>query len=147
VDDEEVVTSGLGPEASAGTYVSFDYFMSIQHPNNKVFLDAFRAKFGKDALMNTVGVAMYNAAHMAALAIEKTGEVSTDALREGLEDLTFNNAPQGSVTMRKLDHQLVVPSYLMRVREGWTSVNDMFEEIKSVPEAVPLDGRCEYPLK
>jgi urea transport system substrate-binding protein len=147
VDDEEVVTSGLGPKASAGGYVSFDYFMSIAHPNNKTFLAAFRKKFGADALMNTVGVAMYNAAHMAAMAIEKTKEVSTEAIREGLEDLSFDQAPQGTVTMRKLDHQLVVPSYLMRVREGWTSVNDMFEEVMSVPEAIPLDARCEYPLK
>lgn len=147
VDDEEVVTSGLGPETSQGTYVSFDYFMSIDHPNNKTFLKSFRNKFGKDALMNTVGVAMYNAAHMTALAIEKTGEVSTDAIREGLEDLTFDKAPQGTVTMRKLDHQLVLPSYLMRVREGWTGVNDMFEEVQSVAEAVPLDARCKYPLK
>jgi urea transport system substrate-binding protein len=147
VDDEEVVTSGLGPEVSAGTYVSFDYFMSIQHPNNKTFLEAFKKKFGADALMNTVGVAMYNAAHMTALAIEKKGEVSTDAIREGLEDLVFDQAPQGKVTMRKLDHQAVVPSYLMRVREGWTSVNDMFEEVMSVPEAIPLDARCDYPLK
>jgi urea transport system substrate-binding protein len=147
VDDEEVVTSGLGPRVSAGTYVSFDYFMSIDHPNNTTFLAAFRKKFGPAALMNTVGVAMYNAAHMAALAIEKTGEVGTDALREGLEDLTFDKAPQGAVTMRKLDHQAVVPSYLMRVREGWTGVGDMFEEVKSVPEAVPLDARCDFPLK
>ncbi len=147
VDDEEVVTSGLGPQASEGTYVSFDYFMSIDHPNNKTFLKSFHTKFGKDALMNTVGVAMYNAAHMAALAIEKTGEVSTDAIREGLEDLTFDKAPQGTVTMRKLDHQLVLPSFLMRVRKGWTSVNDMFEEIQSVTKAVPLDARCKYPLQ
>jgi urea transport system substrate-binding protein len=147
VDDEEVVTSGLGPEASAGTYVSFDYFMSIKHPNNRKFLDAFRKKFGQGALMNTVGVAMYNAAHMAALAIEKKGELSTTALREGLEDLVFENAPQGPVKMRKLDHQTVLPSYLMRVRQGWTGVGDMFEEVMSVPEAVPLDARCDYPLK
>jgi len=59
----------------------------------------------------------------------------------------FDKAPQGKVTMRKLDHQAVVPSYLMRVREDWTSVNDMFEEVMSVPEAIPLDARCEYPLK
>ncbi len=147
VDDEEVVTSGLGPEVSAGHYVSFDYFMSIGHANNKTFLESFKKKYGPDALMNTVGVAMYNAAHMAALAIERKGEVSTDALREGLEDLVFDKAPQGTVTMRKLDHQAVVPSYLMRVRAGWTSVNDMFEEIMSVPEAIPLDARCDYPLK
>ena len=82
VDDEEVVTSGLGPDVSAGAYVSFDYFMTIKNPNNEAFLKRFRAKFGKDALMNTVGVAMYNAAHMATLAIKKAGKVTTDSLRE-----------------------------------------------------------------
>ncbi|MDA8251690.1 MAG: substrate-binding protein, partial [Rhodospirillales bacterium] len=109
VDDEEVVTSGLGPEVSAGAYVSFDYFMSIKNPNNAAFLQRFRAKFGKDALMNTVGVAMYNAAHMAAMALTKAGKVSTDALREGLHDLTFTKAPQGTVTMRARDNQMILP--------------------------------------
>ena len=146
VDDEEVVTSGLGPEVSQGDYVSFDYFMTIVHPNNKAFLERFRAKFGQDALMNTVGVAMYNAAYMAAAAIEKTGEVSTDALREGLRGMTFDGGPQGPVRMREIDHQMVVPSYLMRVREGWTSVNDMFEEVQSFESVEPLDARCDLPL-
>ena len=146
VDDEEVVTSGLGPEVSQGDYVSFDYFMSIEHPNNEAFLDRFKAKFGQDALMNTVGVAMYNAAYMAAAAIEKTGEVSTDALREGLRGTTFDDAPQGPVRMREIDHQMVVPSYLMQVRDGWTSVNDMFEEVQSFESVEPLDARCDLPL-
>ena len=46
--------------------------------------------------------------------------------------MTFDEAPQGPVRMREIDHQMVVPSYLMRVREGWTSVNDMFEEVQSL---------------
>ena len=37
VDDEEVVTSGLGHEVSSGTYVSFDYFMTIKHQITKIF--------------------------------------------------------------------------------------------------------------
>jgi urea transport system substrate-binding protein len=146
VDDEEVVTSGLGPEVSQGDYVSFDYFMTIEQPNNKAFLERFKQEFGQDALMNTVGVAMYNAAHMAAKAIEKTGEVSTDSLREGLKGMTFDEAPQGLVRMREIDNQMVVPSYLMRVREGWTGVNDMFEEVQSFESVEPLDARCDLPL-
>lgn len=146
VDDEEVVTSGLGPEVSQGDYVSFDYFMSIEHPNNKAFLERFKASFGQDALMNTVGVAMYNAAYMAAAALEKTGEVSTDALREGLRGITFEGGPQSPVRMREIDHQMVLPSYLMQVREGWTSVNDMFEEVQSFESVEPLDARCDLPL-
>lgn len=143
VDDEEVVTSGLGPDVSAGTYVSFDYFMSIKNPNNEAFLSRFRAKFGKDALMNTVGVAMYNAAHMAALAITKTGKVTTEGLRDGLKDLEYDKAPQGKVTMRGLDHQMVLPSYLMKVRQGWTGVGDMFEEVRHLDSVTPANARCK----
>ncbi len=98
VDDEEVVTTGLGPKVSGGDYVSFDYFMSIKHPNNAPFLERFRKKFGQDALMNTVGVAMYNGAHMAARAIEKAGEVSTESLRDALKEITFDGGPQGPGT-------------------------------------------------
>ncbi len=146
VDDEEVVTSGLGPKVSANTYVSFDYFMSIDTPNNKAFLDKFKAKFGNNTLVNTVGVGMYNAAHMAAMAIAKAGEVNTKALRTNLKGLTFDKAPQGSVTMREQDNQAIVPSYLMKVRENWTGVNDMFEKVQSLDRAIPLDARCDLPL-
>jgi urea transport system substrate-binding protein len=146
VDDEEVVTSGLGPAVSANTYVSFDYFMSIDTPNNKVFLEKFKAKFGKDALVNTVGVGMYNAAHMAAIAIKKAGEVSTKALRKNLKGVVFDKAPQGKVTMREIDNQAIVPSYLMKVRDNWTGVDDMFEKVQSFDQAIPLDARCDLPL-
>lgn len=146
VDDEEVVTTGLGPEVSGGDYVSFDYFMSIKHPNNASFLERFKKKFGADALMNTVGVAMYNAAHMAAKAIGAAGKVDTDSLRDALGGIEFANAPQGPVKMRALDHQIVVPSYLMKVRSDWTSVNDMFEEVQSFEAVEPLDARCDLPL-
>lgn len=143
VDDEEVVTSGLGPEVSAGTYVSFDYFMTIQHPNNKAFLERFSAKYGKDALMNTVGVGMYNAAHMAALAIEKAGSTKTDDVRAALKGMTFDGAPQGPIRLRAEDHQAVLPSYLMKVRAGWTGVNDMFEEVKSLQAVEPKAAACK----
>jgi urea transport system substrate-binding protein len=143
VDDEEVVTTGLGPDVSAGAFVSFDYFMSIKNPNNEAFLNRFRAKFGKNALMNTVGVAMYNAAHMAALAITKTGKVTTEGLRDGLKDLEYDKAPQGEVKMRGLDNQMVLPSYLMKVRQGWTGVGDMFEEVRHLDSVTPADARCK----
>jgi urea transport system substrate-binding protein len=146
VDDEEVVTSGLGPDVSQNDYVSFDYFMSIKHPNNAPFLERFKAKYGQDALVNTVGVAMYNAAHMAALALEKAGEVSTEGLRANLKGISFDKAPQGPVKMREIDNQAVLPSYLMKVRPGWTGVNDMFEEVQSFEAVEPLDARCDLPL-
>lgn len=143
VDDEEVVTSGLGQDVPANDYVSFDYFMSLKTANNGPFLERFKAEFGNDALMNTVGVAMYNAAHMSAKALEAAGEVSSEALRANLKGMTFDGAPQGPVRMREVDNQLVLPSYLMRVNPQWTSVNDMFIEVQGLESVEPLTARCE----
>jgi len=146
VGDEEFLTLALGPKVSAGDYASFDYFMSIKNPNNKHFLDSYRAEAGPDATLNTVAAGMYNAAHVAAMALEKSGEVSTEAMRDGLKDLVFDGAPQGSVRMRGIDHQLVLPSYLMRVRKGWTSARDMFEPVHVVASVEPLPAQCTLPL-
>ena len=120
--------------------------MSIKHPNNAKFLTAFKKKFGNDALMNTVGVAMYNAAHMAALAIKKAGKVDTKSLRENLKGISFKDAHQGPVTMRADDNQIIVPSYLMQVNPTWTGVNNMFNEVQSFQKVVPLAARCSLPL-
>lgn len=138
LDDEEIVTSRIGPEASAGDYATFDYFMSIAHPNNQAFLRRFRAKFGQHELINTVGVAMYNAAHMAAIAVARAGGVGTGALRESLRNLAFDRAPQGSIRIRPQDNQAVLPSYLMRVCQDWTGVNDMFQEVQSFQAVEPM---------
>lgn len=148
VDDGPIVTHSLGPEVAGGAYVSFDYFMSIKNTNNKRFLENFHQRFGKKKLMNTVGVAMYNIGHMAAMAMEKEGNVSTDALRRGLKGLTFDGAPQGSVTMRAEDNQAILPSYLMRVNDHWSGPLDMFKQIKHVPHVEPKPASCTHlPLK
>ncbi len=146
VDDEEAATTGVGPEASAGDYVSFDYFWSIETPNNKKFRELVKEKY-PDVLMNTVGVAMYNAAHMAHMAMEAQNEVSTEALRKGLADLTFDGAPQGSVTMRGEDHQAVLPSYLVQVQPNWTGPDDMFKVVQGIESVTPVTAACdELPL-
>ncbi|MDR7554256.1 MAG: substrate-binding protein [Armatimonadota bacterium] len=137
VDDEEIVTTRVGAEASAGDYASFDYFMALHHPNNHGFLARLRRKFGRDAMTNTVGVAMYNAAHMVVQAIAHAGTLETGAVREALSHLRFDGAPQGTVRMRPTDHQAILPSHLLRVRAGWTGGHDMFEPVQSFESVEP----------
>jgi urea transport system substrate-binding protein len=144
VDDEEAATSGIGPDATEGDYVSFDYFWSIDTPNNAAFRKKVQKKYPKGVIMNTVGVAMYNAAHMAAKAIEKAGDVSTDAMRKALEGMTYSDAPQGSLTMRAEDHQAVLPSYLVQARPHWTSPDNMFKVVHSVESVQPQVAQCDH---
>lgn len=142
VDDEEAATSGIGPDATEGDYVSFDYFWSIDTPNNEKFRAKVKEKH-PDVIMNTVGVAMYNAAHMTAMAIEEAGEVSTEGIRSALEGMTFDGAPQGTITMRAEDHQAVLPSYLVQARPNWTGPDDMFELVQSVESVEPETAQCD----
>jgi urea transport system substrate-binding protein len=142
VDDEEATTSGIGPDATEGDYVSFDYFWTIDTPNNKEFRAKVKEQY-PDVIMGTVGVAMYNAAHMAAMAIEEAGEVSTEGIRSGLAGLTFDGAPQGSITMRAEDHQAVLPSYLVQAQPNWTSPDDMFKVVRSVDSVEPVTAQCD----
>jgi urea transport system substrate-binding protein len=142
VDDEEAATSGIGPDATEGDYVSFDYFWSINTPNNQAFRKKVQQKYPK-VIMNTVGVAMYNAAHMTAKAIEKAGEVNTDAIRSALEGMTFDGAPQGTLTMRAEDHQAVLPSYLVQAQPNWTGPDDMFKIVNTVESVQPQTAQCD----
>src|SRR2546428_3345229 len=124
--DQEVTTRAKGTQASAGAYSSFDYFMALQTPENQAFLKRFRDKYGPDAVMYTVGVAMYNAGHMFARAAEQAGSLDTDKLVSALEGVR-SRGPQGEVYMRAKDHQSVGPSYLARARKEWKGFEDMFD--------------------
>ncbi len=142
VDDEEATTSGMGPETTEGDYVSFDYFWTIDTPNNRKFREKIKAKYA-DVIMSTVGVGMYNAAHMTAKAIEEAGEVSTEGIAAALEGMTFDGAPQGSLTMRAEDHQAVLPSYLAQAEPNWTSPDDMFKVVQQVDSVEPVSAQCD----
>jgi len=148
VDDEEFATQGKGPEASRGTYVSFDYFQTIDNDTNNGFIQKYQEEFGSNAGVDTVGVAMYNAGHMFAKAANEAGSVNTDDLISGLEGLS-HTGPQGDVTMRERDHQMVLPSYLARVPDDWSSSDDfegMFEIIDSQSSVTPQTANCNFPL-
>src|SRR3989475_1505568 len=144
--DHEATTRAKGTQASAGTYSSFDYFMAVQTPENQAFLKRLRDKYGPDAVMNTIGVAMYNAAHMFARAAEQAGSLDTDKLVSALEGIRARG-PQGEVYMRAKDHQIVVPSYLARARKEWKGFEDMFDIVRSTGLVEPTEANCTFPLK
>lgn len=148
VDDEEFATQGKGPGASRGTYVSFDYFQTIDTDLNNQFVDKVKSEYGEDAGMDTVGAAMYNAGHMFANAANEVGGVGTDDVIDGLEGLSYTG-PQGEVTMREEDHQMVLPSYLVQVPDDWSDSDDfegMFEIIDQQESVTPSTANCDFPL-
>lgn len=96
--EEEI--QAMGPEFAEGHYSSFNYFQTVETPENKAFVEQFQAKFGKDRVTNGVMEAAYIQTFFMAQAMEKCAkenkELTTANLREATRGQMFK-APQGTV--------------------------------------------------
>ena len=96
--------AAMGAENALGHYTSFNYFQSVDTPENQRFVERYKAKYGEDQVTNAVMEAAYFQTYLLAQAIEKVGSTDTDALIfEGLPGQEFQ-APQGKVKIDEKNH-------------------------------------------
>jgi urea transport system substrate-binding protein len=100
----EQETLAMGAENALGHYTSFNYFQSVESPENETFVKSYKAKYGEGEVTNAVMEAAYFQTYLLAQAIEKAGTTDTDALIfEGLPGQEFV-APQGKVKIDEKNH-------------------------------------------
>jgi ABC-type branched-subunit amino acid transport system substrate-binding protein len=146
MNDEEFTTNGIGTEASAGTYQSFDYFQMIDNEVNNQLVETVKSEYDSEAGMNSVGAAMYNGGIAWAKAANEAGSIETDDVIPALEGIEWEG-PQGTITMREKDHQALLPSYHARTTENWSDFSDMFEILGREPDPNTPLGDCDYPIE
>jgi urea transport system substrate-binding protein len=93
----------MGAENAVGHYTSFNYFQSVDTPENKSFVDRFKAKYGDDQVTNAVMEAAYFQTFFLAQAIEKVGTDADALIFEGLPGQEYQ-APQGKVKIDEKNH-------------------------------------------
>lgn len=124
--DEVFNKDALPPGIAAGTYAPQPYWMAIDTPTNKAFIQAFRAKFGQEKMVNGIGEAGYNGLNLYALAAEKAGSFDDDKVLAALPSVEFN-APQGLVKIDPTNNHSIVHSYVGQAAAdgiGYTIVKD-----------------------
>jgi len=95
---------GIGGKNCAGFYTCAKYFQSLDNPNNKKFVAAFKAKYGKDAVIGDVSQAAYEGPWLWAKSVEKAGSFDVDKVVEAAPGVVFENAPEGYVRIHKNHH-------------------------------------------
>jgi ABC-type branched-subunit amino acid transport system substrate-binding protein len=96
--------AAMGPENAAGHYTSFNYFQSVDTPENKSFVERYKAKYGANEVTNAVMEAAYFQTYFLKQALEKVKSTEADALIfEGLPGQEFQ-APQGKVKIDEKNH-------------------------------------------
>jgi branched-chain amino acid transport system substrate-binding protein len=102
-------------KAAEGFVTGVGYSAEIDTPENKKFVEAFRAANKTDP--DLYGADSYGLIYAYKAAVEKAKSTDTDKVREAFNDLKWLT-PQGEKTLRAGDHQAVQTMYVVRVNNG-----------------------------
>jgi len=84
--------------AMAGNYAAWNYFQSLDSPENHRFVAAFRARFGANRVTGDPMEAAYVGVHLWARAVAAAGTTEVFAVRKALQSQSFS-APEGIVSI------------------------------------------------
>ncbi len=93
----EPEAKAMGPSLLAGSYTSWNYFQSLPGAANASFVDAYKAKYGADAVVDDPMVHGYVDVYEWAAAVKKANSFDPKAVRNAAVALGFEDSPLGSV--------------------------------------------------
>ncbi|MBE2193118.1 MAG: urea ABC transporter substrate-binding protein [Anaerolinea sp.] len=96
IAEEEVAS--IGVEYLEGHLVAWNYYQTVDTPENTTFVAAFKAKYGENRVTSDPMEAGYFGVYLWAAAVEKAGSVEVDAVKAAAGGITFA-APEGTVTI------------------------------------------------
>ncbi len=102
IAEEEV--RQIGVEYLKGHYAAWNYFQTVESPENSAFVDAFKAEYGANRVTNDPMEAAYIMVYLWKQAVEEAGSADDmEAVRLAAVGQQFN-APHGPVTMQPNHH-------------------------------------------
>ncbi len=128
----------MGAEYALGHYTSFNYFQTTNTPENKTFVERFKAKYGEDQVTNAVMEAAYFQTYFLAQAIEKVGTDADALIYEGLPGQEFT-APQGPVKIDEKNHHT-----WLWARIGKANEQGQFDEVWVSKDRIRPDPWVDY---
>lgn len=132
IAEEEV--KAIGVEYLKGHYAAWNYFQTVDTPASKKFVEAFKAKYGNDRVVNDPMEAAYIMVYIWKQAVEKAGTADDlEKVRLAAYGQAFD-APEGKVTMES-NHHLAKFVRIGQVRDDglFNVVYETKEAVKPVP--------------
>ena len=131
VTEDEML--GIGGENFEGFYASMKYFQSLDNPNNKAFVEAFKAKYGPRAVIGDVTQAAYLGPWLWKAAVEKAGSFDVDKVVAASPGIELPTAPEGFVKIHENHH------LWSKARIGMGQADGQFKVVAESPELIEPD--------
>ena len=94
-----------------GHLAAWNYFMSVDTPENKTFIKAFQTRYGKERVTDDPIEAAYYGVYVWAKAAELAKSIEVDKVREKVYGLEFD-APGGKKSMHPTNQHTMKPVYI-----------------------------------
>jgi urea transport system substrate-binding protein len=121
IAEEEI--RGIGASVLEGHYAVWNYFQTTDTPENKKFVEAYKAKYGKDRVTDDPIEAGYFGVYLWAEAVKKAGSTEVDKVKAAAKGIEWS-APGGKVQIEG-DTQHVYKT----VRIGQVQADGQFKEV------------------
>ena len=102
IAEEEAPAMG---EDLTGQYAAWNYFQSVDSPENETFIKAFQEKYGSDRPTSDPMEAAYTSLYLYKAMVEKAKSFCVDAVNEAADGVSFD-APEGKVTVDGENHHI-----------------------------------------
>ena len=111
---ETELQDGAGGDL-AGQYAAWNYFQSLDRPENHRFVRAFQDRYGKNRTTSDVMVAAYNSVHLWAQAVREAETADVPQVRAALRHQSLD-APEGIIAVDPETQHTWRPVFIGRIR-------------------------------
>lgn len=130
--EEEI--RGIGADNIAGHLAVWNYFQTTDTPENKTFVEKYKAKYGQDRVTDDPIEAGYFGVYLWAEAVKKAGSTDVDKVREAAKSGIEFKAPEGLVKIEAENQHT-----WKTVRIGEIQADGQFKEIWNSGQPVKPD--------
>jgi urea transport system substrate-binding protein len=123
IAEEEAPAMGVD---LTGQYASWNYFQTVESPENTTFVEAFKAKYGEDRPTSDPMEAAYTSLYLYKGLVEAADSFDVDEINASADGVSFA-APEGEVTINGDNHHIAKTSLIGRINADklfdivWTS--------------------------
>ncbi len=113
IAEEEAPAMG---HSVTGQYAAWNYFQSVDSPENAAFIDAFQAKYGSDRPTSDPMEAAYTSLYLYKAIVEKAESFDVDDVNAASDGVSFD-APEGTVTIDGENHHIAKTALIGQINE------------------------------
>ena len=113
IAEEEAPAMG---HSVTGQYAAWNYFQSVDSPENAAFIDAFQAKYGSDRPTSDPMEAAYTSLYLYKAIVEKAESFAVDDVNAASDGVSFD-APEGTVTIDGENHHIAKTALIGQINE------------------------------